>query len=466
MKHQQAEPPELQQFRKDVPAGVQAVLRKMLAKPPEGRYQTPVEVAAAVEAFLPSRKGMEKLLSPSRRVSATDRGAAKSRWRLPAVLAMLFLLGGTAFVMWHLAVGKPRNDTSVGISQPGTSPTQEGALGNLRGPLDRLNRKDIPREKMIANLPEEVVAVLGTRHEKRAATAIAFHPDGKRLAWAENGTFLVHLWDAETGKEADGFPRRSTKKSGNAEPVSQLAFTPDRKSLALVVRGKAVLWDLADPGNEQWLPQDPGPSCVLAFAPDGSRLATTNGKTITLWNMRNEKSLGTFSPPKDARSLSISPDGEILVVGGSDGVYLYSLKGTSPKLISQPMEKVWFPACFAPTKGKRLLAAQGGSSQRVFHWDLTGTQLDKDVPPKPTRFHIIGGADGFGLAYSPDGKRLAAARKNQLYVYDLETGDTYNPTLPCEYSGRVAFAPDSRHLATANSDGTVYIFRPPVKPGR
>src|SRR5262249_35553241 len=48
--HQRKEPPPLQQFRQDVPAGVIAVLTRMMAKRPEDRYQTPAEVVAALSA--------------------------------------------------------------------------------------------------------------------------------------------------------------------------------------------------------------------------------------------------------------------------------------------------------------------------------------------------------------------------------------------------------------------------------
>jgi len=46
--HQTREPKAVESFRKDVPPGLLAVLRAMLAKKPEDRYQTPIEVAEAL----------------------------------------------------------------------------------------------------------------------------------------------------------------------------------------------------------------------------------------------------------------------------------------------------------------------------------------------------------------------------------------------------------------------------------
>lgn len=51
LKHQQAEPREVGQFRNDAPRELAGVLRKMLAKRPADRFQTPAEVAQALAVF-------------------------------------------------------------------------------------------------------------------------------------------------------------------------------------------------------------------------------------------------------------------------------------------------------------------------------------------------------------------------------------------------------------------------------
>jgi serine/threonine protein kinase len=51
LKHQQGEPAPVETFRDDVPAGVTALLGRMLAKNPEDRFQTPAAVALALMPF-------------------------------------------------------------------------------------------------------------------------------------------------------------------------------------------------------------------------------------------------------------------------------------------------------------------------------------------------------------------------------------------------------------------------------
>jgi serine/threonine protein kinase len=51
--HQQQEPAALEGFRRDLPAGLSALVRKMMAKRPENRYQTPAEIVQALSQIQP-----------------------------------------------------------------------------------------------------------------------------------------------------------------------------------------------------------------------------------------------------------------------------------------------------------------------------------------------------------------------------------------------------------------------------
>lgn len=60
--HQQAEPTPIEQFRNDVPAEVAAIVKRMTAKKPEDRFQTPASIAVALLAFTrPSVAARESL---------------------------------------------------------------------------------------------------------------------------------------------------------------------------------------------------------------------------------------------------------------------------------------------------------------------------------------------------------------------------------------------------------------------
>lgn len=56
IQHRTAEPPPIEQFRSDVPPGVTAIVKKMMAKKPDDRYRSPGAVAIALSPFCKAGK--------------------------------------------------------------------------------------------------------------------------------------------------------------------------------------------------------------------------------------------------------------------------------------------------------------------------------------------------------------------------------------------------------------------------
>jgi WD40 repeat protein len=139
-------------------------------------------------------------------------------------------------------------------------------------------------------------------------------------------------------------------------------------------------------------------------------LATAgNDGAIKLWNVTTGEELRTLSG-RSSLSVAFSPDGLVLASGNYD-------KSGSITL--------WGPAT--------------GNTIRT----LTGhTSVVRSV------------------AISPDGKTLASAGQDgRALIWDAGAGsklhDWQLPGSPLA----LAFAHDGRHLATANGNGTMYIFR-------
>jgi WD40 repeat protein len=64
------------------------------------------------------------------------------------------------------------------------------------------------------------------------------------------------------------------------------------------------------------------------------------------------------------------------------------------------------------------------------------------------------------VAFSPAGKTVASAdRHGRIVLWDVAAGDKLREWQLPGQVWDIAFAPDGRHLAAANGNGTVYILR-------
>jgi WD40 repeat protein len=173
----------------------------------------------------------------------------------------------------------------------------------------------------------------------------AFTPDGKQLVAAAHShmqSSSVSLLDVAKRERI-----RSLDEDANDTPISALAVAPDGKTIALAGgfgrRNQALtvfLWDMAS-GDEVGridglVPVDPTRRNVvpsfqaLAYSPDGRTLAVLLEGRIILVELASSKARGelTFPTSHDARpdrgvpiggALAYAPDGRTLMVGCSDG---------------------------------------------------------------------------------------------------------------------------------------------------
>ncbi len=137
--------------------------------------------------------------------------------------------------------------------------------------------------------------------------------DGARLATGQSLSNRVQIWDTASG-------RPLTVLQGPEEGVRHLALSDDGRLLAAVGPRSIAVFD-TDSRNEL-LHFRPGIDCgVVAFTPDGKRLATGSGTgIITLWDAESGQEVLTLRGHSGAIvRLTFSADGRFLASSSKDG---------------------------------------------------------------------------------------------------------------------------------------------------
>ncbi len=346
---------------------------------------------------------------------------------------------------------------------------------------------DAHRSLHAAHYARRELAVL--KGEKSVGTAIAFSPDGSKLAvgkrggaveiYDRDGTPLVQLKHTATIASVTFSPDSSRLLTASLDATAQQwnATTGerigpamrheggihragyDRNGTRIVTAGadkRAAIWDAGDGRPLHALADHGGPVRDARFSPDGQRIATAcdDGK-VRLWQTSDgnlELTLeGADGHVDVVRTVSFSGDGRQLVSAGVDKwAVVWNLEaGTSRRLAGH--DDTLFGAAFDPSS-RRVLTFSEDFTARVWSSE-TGQQL----------LRLQHDAWVQSGEFSPDGTEvLTASKENAVRLWDLATGELKTVLTGHDTSEKIAtlatFDPKTELVATTSWDGTSRLW--------
>jgi WD40 repeat protein len=249
--------------------------------------------------------------------------------------------------------------------------------------------------------------------------------------------------------------------TGHDDPiVGALAFSPDSRLLATGGNGRNIrVWDPVTGELLHTLEGHTDNVNALVFSPDGRRLVSgSSDTTIRVWDTTTWQTVDILQKHTEYLTfLAFSPDGLWLASGGQEGQVLiwdgqtFALNATLPN--SGPI----YSLAFSPDN-QRLAVSLAGGSQEIRFWSVPAFETALVVRlPEP-------GDTVNELAYSPDGRWLAAATVNQIYptvrLLDPNTGEVVGSLEGAQYMelNGAAFSPDGQLLASASADRSVVVW--------
>jgi serine/threonine protein kinase len=448
LKHQLDQPVVLEKLLPGVPPQVAAIVRKLMAKRPADRFQSPAELIRALETAATPEAALAPGMpaAPMDAVSIDEPNNLRRGGRIRSVardLAVLAPATDTPADTWHQAV-TPDDEEEI-----------ESAIANpivvlrsadrsrwkivavvcgivavlLAGVIIWINSrpKDTPAERPSADL------TLLKKHtaNEPAASKKDIEPDGGERK-SDNAVPDPTSAKADPGS---GKPDPGPNRPGNPTPSPEPGPVPTPNRIGEALRFK---------GHKS-------PAWCVAVSPNG-RLALSGGASgeLILWEVASGKVLRNFEGHTNGVwSAAFSPDGKQALSGSYDNTAILWNVADGRSLHVLRTESPIHGVGFTPD-GKQGITA--GSDRIPRLWNLRNGKLVRAY--RPSQIEL------WGIAVSPNGRwALARDEETSLRLWDLSTGTAVRRVM--RHSGSVInmdFSRDGRRMASCSFDGTVCLW--------
>ena len=479
---------------RSVPADLETICRKCLARMPRRRYASAGELAddlARVVRHLPL-KGQQSVGERLRRL-------IRRRPALVGLLGVCFLSVLGMFVAHAIgSSGAEQARFMEGLAQSNYR-RELNSAAHLQTQLQGAQRfkelvryrQRLDRAQAIETNPKAARALLeGVRESERA---VEWHYLMARLS-SPAVKPLEHL---ATNITAVAFGGQGDRFAATVEPGERLDGGQRR--------GVVRLWDLTAKNEVRKWSALPGPVHALAFSPDGLRLAVAGGNAgdsngeLRVFSLEEGPAFGNEVMRQTVvnnrfTGLAYTSEGREIVVAGGNA-QLYRLGATDGRFVHQFGQAVWVgfnrPSFtrLAVSPNGTIATSTDGADVRVYY---PGQTYTNPLPPSGSgevlafaltdRLLAVARADrgirlrrldvyGSGqedveelprpaarLAISPNGQRLAAVVGSSVYIWGLEGGSAVELLKVDTQTGEAGLA--FGHSAPTGQSKTLFVAGP------
>lgn len=380
------------------------------------------------------------------------------RWRLTLATAAIVVLLIAAIVFYLQRQEVARQRTEANRQRGQAEAERHEAEGNLARAFfekgDRAWREAdtqaagifFARALTLRDEPEVRQRLLETRTRSaellwvspsRSQGALRFSPDASFLA-VGGGDRKVHLWNLATGREVKAF-------AGHGSAVRTLAFDDGFQLASADYDGTILLWNTREDRPLGTLAGHADAVLAMAFEPGGKRLVSIgDDDVVRIWETGSRRKVREFFVSGKPSTVAIHPQGLQAAFGDEQGgVRLWDLQsGKEVRRIAAHSGHIVQGLAFSPD-GRRL-ASGARDEKQILIWDAaTGAKLREVEAETSIGFSL-------GLSFGLSGDRLAAAFGTKVQVWNLAEGKDYTLSLDSLASGdSLAFSPTGQWLATA-----------------
>jgi WD40 repeat protein len=462
-----------------VPAELETIVLKAMAKAPEERYATAQELADDLQRYMKDEPIRARRPTLVQRVKKWTRRHLPVVWTTGLSLVAMLVLAVIGLAASNILIAREKAQTDVAKQQLEKEKAQTDAANEklertlyyqlvARAEREWKENKLSRVEELLDACPAHLrgwewhyvkrlrlQGLSPLRHPNPVWSAV-FSPDG---LWVASGSTdgMVTVWDATTGRERFAF-------RAHESTVWSVAFSPDGRLLSTASQdGKVKVWGF-DPRRREGensplhtLTGHERPVHSVAFSPDGQCLASAGeDNTVRVWELTTGRQILSLSGHTGLIwCVAYSPDGRCLASASAD---------TTVKIwdASTGREKLTFTRhsgqvlCVAfSNDGRRLVSStweintKGDCEFKV--WEA---QTGAEVLTKGDNIELIG-----GVAFSPDGHRLASGGGDgNLKLWDLATRQEAISLRGQGTIRGVAFSRHGNKIVSASLDSCVRVW--------